>query len=88
MSMQFPRHKASLHLTHNEHKNYYQTVAQSIQDGDHGYTDDCWISPEQKRKAIDTNECWVLQWYPDTPVGFCILSASDLDVLIAKANEE
>lgn len=83
----WPRHEASLHLTHNDHKSYYLTVAQAIADGDHGYSEDCWISPEQKQKAIETNECWTLQWYPDTPVGFCILSAADLDALLAAARD-
>lgn len=78
--MKFPKH-ISLFLTHNEHKNYYRTVAQSIADGDNGY-DDCWVSEEQKQKAIDTDECWTLQWYPITPVGFCIMSAADLDALL------
>lgn len=83
--MKFPKHEASLHLTHNEHKSYYRTVAESIEQDDHGYTDRCWASPEQKQKAIDTNECWVLQWYPNTPVGFCLMSAADLDVLLEAA---
>ena len=85
--MQFPPHAASLHLTHNDHKSYYRTVAESIEDGDHGYEHRCWVSDEQKAKAIATNECWTLQWYPDTPIGFCILSAADLDVLLHRANE-
>ncbi len=87
MNIQWPAHKASLHLTHNEHLSVYQTVQQSIDDADHGYRDECWVSPEQKQKAIDTNDCWTLQWYPETPVGFFILSAADLDVLLAAANE-
>lgn len=81
--MKFPRHNASLHLTHNEHLNYYQTVAQSIADDGHGYAD--WVSEEQKQKAIGTNDCWVIQRYPDTPIGFCILAAADLDVLLEAA---
>ena len=83
----FPNHKASLSLTHNQHKDYYQTVAVSIDMGDHGYTNDCWVSPDQKAKAIEADECWTLQWYPDTPVGFHILSAADLDALMAAARE-
>ncbi len=83
MTIQWPRHEASLHLTHNDHKGCYQTVAQSIEMEDHGYC--CWVSEEQKQKAIDTNDCWFLQWYPDTPVGSCILAAADLDVLLAAA---
>ena len=77
--MIFPKH-LTLTLTHNEHKNYYQTVQESIDMKDRGYTE--WVSPEQKQKAIDMDECWTLQWYPDTPVGFNILAAADLDVLL------
>lgn len=83
--MIFPAHKASLHLTHNQHLAYYLTVQQSIDDQEHGYTDDCWVSDEQRLKAIETNECWRLQWYPNTPVGFNILAAADLDVLLEAA---
>lgn len=84
--MNWPAHKASLHLTHNQHLAYYLTVAQSIDQNDYGYEEECWVSPEQKQKAIDTNECWTLQWYPNTPIGFNLLSAADLDVLIQAAN--
>jgi hypothetical protein len=84
--MKFPEHKASLHLTHNEHKGYYLTVAQAVERQDHGYNN--WVSEEQKQKAIETNECWYLQWYPETPVGFCILAAADLDVLLKAALED
>lgn len=87
MTIEWPEHEASLYLTHNEHKSYYKTVQEMIDDKDHGYTDDCWVSPEQRQKAIDTNECWILQWYPRTPVSFYILSAADLDALIAEANK-
>lgn len=82
---QFPEHKASLHLTHNDHKAYYQTVQQSVEAGDHGYTDDCWISEEEKQKAIEANDCWILQWYPETPVGFCLMTAHSLDALLRRA---
>jgi hypothetical protein len=81
--IEWPAHKASLHLTHNQHLAYYRTVAEAIEDGDHGMDD--WVSEEQKQKAIATNDCWTLQWYPETPVGFCILAAADLDVLLAAA---
>ena len=86
--MKFPEHKASLYLTHNDHKSCYQTVAKNIADDSHGYKEDCWVSAKQRQKAIDTNECWTLQWYPDTPIGFCILSAADLDVLLKAAQAE
>lgn len=83
----FPKHEASLHLEHNLHKGYYLTVAESITNDDHGYRENCWVSQEQKQKAIATNECWTLQWYPYTPIGFKISSAADLDVLLASVSE-
>lgn len=86
--MKWPKHEASLTLTHNEHKSYYKTVAQAIEEGDFGYSAECWVSDEQKKKAIELNECWHLQWYPDTPVGFCQLSAADLDVLLDAAGKD
>jgi len=81
----FPKHDASLHLTHNQHKAYYMTVLECIEARDFGYND--WISDEQRDKAIETNECWFLQWYPNTPVGFCILASADLEPLLAAARE-
>lgn len=83
----WPRHNDSLHLTHNQHKGYYQTVAQSIEEEGFGYTEECWISDEQKQKAIDTNDCWFIQWYPDTPVGFYVLSGCDLDAVLEAARK-
>lgn len=80
--LKFPQHKASLHLTHNGHKANYLTVEQAIAEGDFGCTDDCWVSEEQKQKAIAADDFWTLQWYPETPVGFCVLSACDLDALL------
>lgn len=84
--MIFPNHKASLHLVHNNHKDYYATVEESVSKESHGYRD--WISEEQKQKAIETNDCWYIQWYPDTPVGFCILAAADLDKLLEFVGNE
>lgn len=81
-----PKHEASLSLTHNDHKGYYKTVQQAIDDGDHGYLD--WISEKQKQKAIATNDCWIIQWYPSTPIGFCILAAADLEALLEAANKD
>lgn len=80
--MNFPRHEASLHLTHNDHLSCYQRVQDAVNQSDFGYANDDWVDDIQKQKAIDTNDCWTLQWYPDTPVGFYKKSAADLDVLL------
>lgn len=89
----FPAHAASLSLTHNEHKDYYETVekweaglkAAANADGA-GPVEFGWVSVEQRQKAIETDSVWVLHWYPHTPVGFNRLFACDLDVLLAAAN--
>lgn len=83
----FPSHKCELVLTHNLHKNLYITVQEAIERGEHGYRPDDWVSMEQRMKAARTNECWTLQWYPDTPVGFCLKSAADLNALLRAASE-
>jgi hypothetical protein len=82
----WPAHKASLSLTHNEHKATYRTVQQEVDE--EGFAMDSWVSEEQKAKAIATDDCWILQWYPETPVGFCTLAAADLDVLLEHASKE
>lgn len=82
LSELFPSHEASLRLTHNEHKAYYLTVQQSIDNKDYGYDPRDWISDEQRDLAIQHNDCWSLQWYPDTPVGSYIWSAYSLEALL------
>ena len=87
MTIEFPAHKASLHLCHNDHKSVYQSVEDWLADNERD--DGCWfewVSPEERRKAIKDDSVWTLQWYPETPVGFCALAASDLNVLLDAAS--
>lgn len=90
--MKFPSHKAGLQLSHNEHKNVYETVEEytgdlmSCGDEDPNSLGD-WISQEQKDKAIKEQDFWELHWYPDTPVGFYRLWAYDIDELLRVAND-
>lgn len=49
--------------------------------------DGCFISPEEREKAIETNRWWSIQWYPNTPVGFCRQSASSLVTLLQSIRE-
>jgi hypothetical protein len=77
LESKLPKHKCALSITHNEHKSYYD----SIED----YVDEerlQWVSEEEKQKAIAANEIWEIQWYPDTPIGFICVAASSLDVLL------
>lgn len=84
--MKFPRH-ISLSLTHNENAVYYETVRDEVEK--RGPDDDLytWASDEQRRLALERNDWWVLQWYPDTPVGFFCVAGHDLEAVLAKANE-
>lgn len=77
-----PAHKAGLHLSHNDHLSNYMTVEEN-DTSCVGHYD--WVSDEEKQRAYATNEMWVLQWYPDTPVGFCALAASTLHALLKAA---
>lgn len=81
--MILPKHKAALHLTHNDHRNVYEDLAHWIVDN----TWCNWQSEEHKARAIATDECWTLQWYPDTPVGFCAVAAPTLDECLLFAAE-
>lgn len=82
--IQFPEHKCGLYLQHNPHKDVYETVEQWL-DND---IDDSEITPEDKAKAVETDELWTLQWYPDTPIGFYFVAAPTLERLLERANEE
>jgi hypothetical protein len=65
-------------VTHNEHKLYYQTAKQFIEEE---YVKAAFLSQDEIDKAIETDEIWSVQWYPDTPIGSCMLYASTLDVI-------
>ena len=90
-NIKFPKHDCELILNHNQCRSYYETVAQYVAE-DEGRPENQqyleWVSPEQRQKAIDTNEIWVLQWYPNTPIGFNVLAACDLNVLLKAAVDE
>jgi len=86
--MQFPEHKASLHLTHNEHKSVYQTVEQSLNDRKDWYEDVNWATETSRQKCIETNELWELQWYPRTPIGSITVCGATLEEVLEFANSE
>lgn len=72
---------SSLSISFNEDNGpNYQTVAEMVEQNDP--KDHDWISEEEKHKAVLTNRMWEIQWYPDTPIGFCRLCASSLSAVI------
>lgn len=79
--MIFPQHKCGLYLCHNGNRDYYQTVEKYLEDHD---TAD-WENDDSKKRAIDTDEIWELQWYPNTPIGFYRVAAPTLEEVMAYA---
>lgn len=76
-ALRFPAHKCGLHLTHNQHRDYYESAVEYLRDND--------IDPETKARCIATDEIWELQWHPDTPVGFYRAVAPTLEECLALA---
>lgn len=75
-----------MYLTHNQHKDYYETVEQYL---DNPWMKDLDIDEETRLRMIDSDEVWELQWYPDTPVGFYkVVGASFLEVMHKASNVE
>lgn len=87
MSIKWPRHAAGMSISHNEHKNVYETVEQYIRPFGAQDPDDSFVSEEERQKAIETNELWEIHWYPDTPVGFYRVRASTFEAALAGALE-
>ena len=76
-----PEHKCGLHLSHNEHRDVYETIEQF-------YDSEDFISQEEWQESIAKDSVWVLHWYPETPIGFTRIAASTLEAIEAKLKEE
>lgn len=75
-----PDHKAELSLSHNPHRNFYQTVEEYVKISD--VHDAEWVNAVEMTAAIAEDELWVLEWYPDTPVGsYRILGVSFYSIM-------
>jgi hypothetical protein len=77
---ELPLHKCGLELNHNPHLGYYETAASWINTSDDQGPD--WESDEDKALAIENNDFWTIQWFPQTPIGSCYIAASDLNKLL------
>jgi hypothetical protein len=82
-----PQHACSLTLEHNRHKDYYQSASEwwTEELARHGEDAWNWPSDEARQRAIDTDEVWLLQWYPHTPIGSYSIAAPTLAELLAHA---
>ncbi len=86
--MLLPTHEAGLDLQHNPHKAYAQTVedyitmSENVEDFDGAF-----LSLDELRKSVETNELWVLFWYPESPAEYCFIAAATFEQLLKDADE-
>jgi len=75
---------SSLTLNYNDHHSSYEDAKEWWADEIErwGRSDSNWVSLEEKDKALDTDSVWMLQVYPNSPVGFNIYFASSLQALL------
>ena len=85
-SLALPRH-INLTIEHNPHAISYMTVEQYLAQGLGADFDDTELTPPDRGIAIKHNELWVITWYPDTPVGQCVVAAATLARALERACE-
>lgn len=80
--MKLPRH-VHLSIEHQPHAVNYQSVEEWLaRDGA-----DLELEVGERARMIETGEVWVIQWYPDTPVGFCTVAAATLERALELASD-
>lgn len=71
---------SSLHITFNNyHAPNYEVASEEFYESVPGGDAITWASEEERQKAMAENSVWVIQWYPDTPNGFCCVGASTFE---------
>ncbi len=73
----FPKHH-SLHITHNQHKDYYMSAQDYFNDYPH--LND--IDSDIRHRCIQQDSIWEIQWYPNTPISFYIVVAPTFEEAI------
>ncbi len=88
-----PKH-VTLHIAHDPHKGVYESVQQYFRSKDecaHGPTDGFdeseWISRDDFKEAVAHDSLWEIQWYPNSPVGFCTAYGSTFENAMMCANQ-
>lgn len=84
--LKLPKHDASLHITHNDHKSNYETVASYLA-WRQATPRNCG-SQEEYDALKASDEIWEIQWYPDTPIGSYVVFAATLERALELANDE
>jgi hypothetical protein len=84
-AIKWPEHKTSLHVTHNQHLGYYETIEQAIATTTYDRRD--FPDEAEIARCIETGEVWEIQWYPRTPVSFNRVCAATLSRALQYALE-
>ena len=77
-----PDHKCGLFITHNEHRDYYQTVEQFFEDRD-AHPDEIIDLPAM----IAADEVWEVQVYPHTPIGSYVVYGPTLEACLMRMKD-
>lgn len=78
------RCKCGVFLTVNEHRDYYNTAAQALDEA-RGYGCPPEIEADVEARMIETDTIVRLQFYPDTPIGSYEIWHYDLDAALDEA---
>lgn len=76
--------KCGVYLTVNEHRDYYNTAAQALEEAKQ-YECPPKINPDIESKMIEMNTIIRLQFYPCTPIGSYDIWHHDLDSALDEA---
>lgn len=82
--MMLPKHIYAS-IEHNPHALNYQSIDKWLEqvDDERGYVS---MTPKDRAEIQRTGEVWVMQWYPNTPVGFHCHGAPTLARLLEIAS--
>ncbi len=73
-----------LSLEFNPHAVLYESLTDWLRDSeDRGFE---WVNDGERAKAIAADSIWICQWYPATPVGFCLVAAASFEALMTAIN--
>lgn len=87
--------KCGIYLTINKHRDVYETVEDAVNEinewdkeaNGHHANYEPEIDDELKKKMIEKNCLYELQFYPDTPIGFYKVYGTNLNEVVEKALE-
>lgn len=77
-----PEH-LTLSIQHNDHKSYYLSIEKYFED--HPQLQK--IDVDIKKRCIENNSIWEIQWYPKTPISFYYVCAPTLEEALRLVKE-